>query len=697
MRKHPPFFMKFSSSFFFGLTLVLDCSVLAADRLEVTPTTMDTVVVSSTLLGRTLFDQAQPVSILSGDALRLKLQPTLGDTLASTPGVSSSYFGPAAGRPIIRGLDGDRIRILQNGVNTVDASATSGDHALSFDPVNLEKIEVIRGPATLFYGANAIGGVVNVIDGRIPEERIEQTIRGQVSGRYGSVNTERGGAFTLEGGVGNFAWHLEGYKAATQDLSIPGYARSAQLRAAQPLPNGEQEAYGFLPNSNLRTEGLSGGATSFWDGGFFGASYSGYHANYGTVAEPNVTIDMEQRRLDLRGAFFHPSPVIKTIKYRMGIANYTHTEFEGTTAGTVFKNQGYDGRIEVLHEKLGALEGGLGFQSERSQFSALGEEAFLPPVETRSNAIFVFEEVAVLPLLFQFGLRYDHIQADASEAPGFGPARSRVFNNLSGSIGAIYNPSMRYAIALSGSYSQRAPTYQELYANGPHIATDTFQIGNAGLAVEQAISLDLSLRKKAGRVTGSISVFATRFQNFIGQFATGAVAEGLPVYVYRSSAAEFFGGEMEATIHLLQPIEIDAKVEGKSVVRGAWPLQNLDIELKADYVNATDTVNQTPLPRIPPFRGSMALAYGRGRWGARVESQWVARQGRTAEFEFPTASFYLVNASLSYRLISGPIEWDAFVKATNITNQEARLSTSFLKDIAPLGGRGVVFGLKASF
>ena len=666
---------------------------------------MDTIVVVSTPLGRTLFEQAQPVSILSGERLRLQLQPTLGDTLASTPGVSSSYFGPAAGRPIIRGLDGDRIRVLQNGVNTIDASATSVDHAVSFDPVNVEKIEVVRGPATLFYGANAIGGVVNVIDGRIPDERIAEPMRGSVSGRYGSVNTERGGAFTLEGGIGGFAWHLEGYKSATLDLSIPGYARSAQLRARDPRPPGEKEASGVLPNSALRTEGLSGGASYIWEDGYFGAAYSGFHTNYGIVTEPNVTIDMKQRRFDARGAFFDPFPHIKAINYRFGAADYTHTEFEGAETGTVFKNEGYDGRIEVLHHRLGLFEGGLGYQTERSDFSAFGAEAFLPPVVTTTNSVFVFEELVLDPVRVQAGVRYDHITAGAEAAPAFGPARSRTFNDLSGSLGLVYSPVEAYAVALSASYSQRAPTYQELYADGPHVATGAFEVGDSGLPVEQSLSLDLSLRKKTGRVTGALSLFYTRFEDFVGLFATGESdeeegEEPLPVYAYEATTAQFFGGELEVVFHLLEPLESPAPTTGKdakTISAPARPRPVLDLELKADYVNATDLSNDTPLPRIPPFRASAALAFSYERLGARLETQYVARQGRTADFELPTEAFYLLNASLTYRLSTGPAAWDVFVKGTNLTNQEARLSTSFLKDIAPLGGRGIVVGLKADF
>lgn len=668
---------------------------VAAVAQDAPTTVLDETVVTASPLTRTLFEQAQPVSILSGERLQLSLQPTLGETLSSTPGVSSTYFGPAASRPIIRGLDADRIRVLQNGSNTLDASATSVDHAVSFDPVSVESIEVVRGPATLLYGPNAIGGVVNVRDNRIPDERIDRPIRGRIEGRYGSANAERGGAFTLEGGLGGFQWHIEGYKRGTDELHIPGSALSERLRRSEPLEDGEKEAKDVLPNSDLRTEGLSGGASYVWDGGYFGIAYSGFHTNYGTVAEPDVTIDLEQRRWDFRGAFFAPFAHLKTIKYSVGLSDYEHTEFEGAKAGTRFENEGYDARIELTHEKLGPFEGALGFQSEKSNFSALGEEAFLPPVETRVNSVFLFEEASFDPIRVQFGVRYDHVVVASSTAENFGPGRERTFENLSASAGVIYIPKEGYAIALNAAFTQRAPTYQELFANGPHVATDAFEIGNTELDSEKSFSLDLSFRKKVGRVTGALSLFYNHFTDFIGLFASGDEEDDLPVYGYRATDADFYGGEAEVTFHLRKPAATESAEDGKaaSLTTG----QQLDLEFQADYVRATDRSTDDPLPRIPPFRASAALRWKFDRWSASVEGQYAARQNRTSGFELPTDSYFLVNASLGYRLPIGGSEATIYVKGVNLTGAEARLHTSFLKDIAPLGGRGIVTGLRVEF
>lgn len=691
-------------SSFVPLASLLPVVLISISRAAETPapvTELPPVIVTGNPLGRTLVEQVQPISLLDGEKLRLSLEPTLGETLSKTPGVRSSYFGPAASRPVIRGLDADRIRVLQNGLNTIDASATSVDHAVSFDPVSVESIEVVRGPATLLYGANAIGGVVNVNDNRIPDQRIDVSVRGSVGARYSSNDDGFGGDFMLEGGAGGFAWHLEGYKRDHDDLRIPGFARSARLRALDPLPPGD-EVRGTLRNSFMETEGWSAGASYIWEHGNFGAAYSGFNANYGSAAEEEVTIAMEQRRWDFQGAFFQPFSGIKTIKYRAAISDYEHTEFEGPDPGTTVSNEGYDGRIEFTHDKLGPLEGVFGFQTERSDFSALGAEKFLPPTLTKTYSGFLFEELALNEATkLQGGLRYDHISADAEADPDFGPARERSFDNLSGSLGLLYAPGDDYAVALSASYSERAPTYQELYAHGPHVATGTFEVGDDALETEEALGLDLSLRKRTGRVTGALTGFYNRFHGFIGQFPNGAEEDGLPVFAYQSTDAEFYGAELEATIHLLEPVSDPAPIVagGKGIAPAVISTRDdrLDLELKADYVRARDRQTGDPLPRISPFHASAAVDYHRGPFGARLEGIWSASQHYVADNELPTDSYFMVNAAVSYALHSGSTKTELFLKGVNLTDEEAREHTSFLKDIAPLGGRGVVVGVKVNF
>ncbi len=654
-------------------------------------------VVVSAPLERSLFEQAQAITQLKGQGLQLALEPTLGQTLARTPGVSSSYFGPVASRPIIRGLDGDRVRILQNGLHTIDASATSVDHAVSFEPANLKSIEVVRGPATLLYGSNAIGGVVNAIDGRIVDERMDHTLQGSMGTRYTSVDNGYSGNFMLEGGHEGFAFHIEGYSRYADDLRIPGEARSARLQANAPLAPGQAEQRDVLPNSNSRSEGISGGGSYFWDGGFIGFALSRSHTNYGSPADPDVVIDMETTRLDVRGAFENPLPYIRKIDYRFAWSDYEHTEFEAGLPGTTFQNSGYDARVEITHEKIGPFEGVLGFQSDRSDFSALGAEAFLPSVLTQSNSAFLFEEIDMGSLKLQLGGRYDHITVESSDDPRFGPGSGRTFDNFSGSVGLIYTPTEDYSIALTGTYTERAPTYQELFANGEHVATGVFEIGDPTLGVESSLGLDLTFRKRTGWVTGSVGGYYNRFRNFIGLFPNGLLRDtddppdgvgDIPEFAFRGVDAEFYGAEMEATFHFLNPVTGEERDPKQT---------DLDLEIKADVVSARNLNTGDPLPRIPPFHLSGALVFQRAAFAARLEGIYAAPQNRVSANELPTDSYFLVNLALSYTVKRGPLTFDMYVKGTNLTDAEAREHTSFLKDVAPLAGRGLVVGLKTSF
>jgi iron complex outermembrane receptor protein len=700
----------------YALALLATASTAAAQeavRPASTPAPDDAsherVVVSSTPLGGDLFEQTQSVTVLTGEELELRLEPTIGETLNREPGISSTYFGPGASRPVIRGLGEDRIRVLQNGVTTIDVSNVSPDHAVSAEPLTIKTIDVVRGPATLLYGPNTVGGVVNLIDNRIPTEPLARPLMGKVDARFSTAEEQRSGAGLLEFQLGRIVFHLDGFKRETEDVAIPGFARSERLRILQPLPDGEREPRGTLPNSGGESEGGAAGASYVWEGGYAGVAFSTLESNYGTVADPEVTIGLEQRRWDVRGAFNKPFTAIKAINYKWSYSDYTHTEFEGPEPGTVFDVEGYDGRIELLHEKIGLFEGGIGYQTQRTDFSALGAEAFLPRVKTETHAAFVFEEIALEPVRLQVGARYDHQANDRRANEMFGPALSRDYDAFSASAGLVYTPVEPYVIALSVAYTQRPPTYVELFANGPHIATNAFELGDPDLGKEHSLAFDLSLRKTAGRVTGAVTLFYNRFTDFITAEPTGEFGEpeengeeGLPVFAYRSADAHFVGGELEAIVHLTEHPVTEPVVVESSGAKGAPAAthnpHHLHLELKADYVYAQNEETDRSLPRITPFRSSAALVYGwHDRFRTRVEGQYVRRQHRTAEFELPTDGYFLLNASVSYRLPVRSAELEVYLKGTNLTNEEARLHTSFLKDIAPLAGRGALLGLRASF
>lgn len=645
-------------------------------------TTLKPIVVTASPLGRLANELAQPINVVSGDDLHHKLRPTIGETLSQELGIRSTYFGPNSSRPIIRGLDGDQIQILQNGVSNLDASSASIDHNVAIDPLSVERIEVVRGPAALLYGSKAVGGVVNVIDNRIPSERIEKKITGVTDARFNSANNERSGSILLEGGIENYAWHANGFKRTTDDVKIPEFARSSRLRAETPLDEGEIEAKNKLPNSQSDSKGGTIGVSRFFKKGYLGVSLTNYNTNYGTVAEPDVTIKMKQQRIDVAGAYKEPLEHIKEVKYKFGLSDYKHTEFEGSEVGTIFKNRGYDSRVEIIHNKLGLLEGAFGFQSGTSNFSANGAEAFLPKTNTKTNSGFIFEELPLGNLRLQFGGRLDYQTVKAKEGIVLESAESRNDLTRSGSAGAVYNPIKGYAVALSGSYTERAPNAQELYANGQHVATNNFEVGNKNLKTQQSQGLDLAFRKELGAVKGEVNFFYNRFQNFITSIATGANDDesDLPIYNYVNLNAEFYGAE--------------AKTEFTAFDANS---RKLTFEIRGDYVEARNSDTKKPLPRIAPLRIGASSIYHYQKICFRVDADYTFAQNRVAQFERATDGYTMLNAAVDYEMNVGPTNSTLYLKATNLLDEEARSHTSFLKDIAPLAGRSIMIGVRSAF
>lgn len=630
---------------------------------------------------------ASPTTVLEGDDLLLQQQGSLGETLKNQPGVSSSYFGPGASRPIIRGLDGDRIRILRNGVGALDASSLSYDHAVPLDPVNVERIEIVRGPAALLYGGNAIGGVVNTFDNRIPTQAIEG-IHGAGELRYGGADTTRSSAGKLEAGNGTFALHLDANAREFNDLKIPGYARD---RHAPQSEDGDEKK-GRLGNSNGRQDGGSVGGSYTWDDGYAGLSYSNYDANYGSPAEQDVRIRMKQDHYAFASEIRNLQGPFSSVKFDAGYTDYEHREIEGGEVGTTFKNKGYEGRVEARHVPLGPLNGVIGAQVNRNEFSALGEEAFVPQTDTNSGALFILEEVqAYEQLKFSLGGRLEHTVVDphAQGNERFAAAeRSKSFTAGSLSSGAVLTLTPIWSLAATLGYTERAPTFYELYANGAHVATGTYEVGNANLSKEKAVSSDLALRFDNGTHKGSVGVFYSHFSNYIGLLGTGrtlndegeADADGIPEYTYSGVRARFTGFEAK-----------DHWTLGESAY-GKFAL-----ELSGDYTRATNLDSGEPLPRIAPLRLNSGLLWESDRWQARVDVQHASNQGRVPDNESGTNGYTTVGASAGYHFDVGSSQWLAFVKGDNLTNQTVRYASSILRNIAPAPGRGIELGLRTTF
>jgi iron complex outermembrane receptor protein len=642
-------------------------------------------VITANPLGSTQL--ASPATVLEGDALTLQQKGSLGETLNQQPGVSSSYFGPGASRPIIRGQDGDRIRLLRNGVGALDASSLSYDHAVPLDPVNVERIEIVRGPAALLYGGSAIGGVVNTFDNRIPTEAIEG-IQGAGELRYGGADTTRSSAGKLEAGNGQFALHIDANAREFNDLRIPGYARSREQRANE---EGDDRKH-RLGNSDGRQDGGAVGGSYTWDDGYAGVSYSNYDSNYGSPAEEEVRIRMQQEHYAFASQIRNLSGPFSSVKLDAGYTEYEHREIEGGEVGTTFRNKGYEARIEARHQPLGPLQGVIGAQVSRSEFSALGEEAFVPQTDTDAAALFILEELqATDRLRLSLGGRIEHstVDPDAKGNERFtSAARSNSFTAGSLSSGAVYALTPIWSLAATLGYTERAPTFYELYANGAHVATGTFERGDAGLSKEKAVSSDLALRFDNGTHKGSVGLFYSHFSNYIGLLSSGRTlddegeedVDGIPEYNYSGVRARFSGFEAQDHWKL-----------------GQNRFGSLALALSGDYTRAKNLDTGDALPRIAPLRLRSGLLWELDKWQARVDVEHASAQHRVPDNEAGTEGYTTLGASAGYRFEVGASQWLAFVNGENLTNQTVRYASSILRDIAPAQGRSIEVGLRTTF
>ena len=649
------------------------------------------IVITGNPLGRD--STTVPVSTMGRADLLERGQSTLGETLNGLPGVSSTYFGPNASRPTIRGLDGDRIRVLNNSASSLDASALSYDHAVPLDVLSTDRVEVLRGPAALLYGGSAVGGVVNVIDNRIPREAMSGVL-GKAQVQAGTGNDERSVAGLVEAGNERFALHLDGFDRRTGDVRVP-----VSLDCTKP---GAPANARRICNSASTARGGAIGASTFWDHGYLGASVNTYQSDYGTVAEDEVTIGMKTTRYALEGQVRQLPGWFESVKARLSHTDYQHTEFEGAQAGTVFANKGQDLRIEARHRQVAGWQGVVGVQTESSRFSAVGEEAFAPFSRTRSQALFVHEELPTSWGQFTAGARWESVRVESLGNPeldrfdeGMG---TRKFTPFSVAAGAVFKLSPTWSLTGNAAVTQRAPKDYELFANGPHLATNAWEKGHKDLGLEKSHSLDAGLEWKSGLNRLVLTAFVSQFANYIGLMNTGeyrdeegepvgshaADDEGvLPLQLYQGVKAQFRGLEVSGRQRLWQ---------------GA---STLDLDWRADTVRATNKSSGEPLPRIAPMRVGATLVHGQGPWSARLGADWHVAQKRVPNGSEATPAYTLVNASVSYRqkLDATVLNW--FARIDNLTDQLAYSASSILTSTAfgksPLPGRSFKLGVQATF
>jgi iron complex outermembrane receptor protein len=623
---------------------------------------LDGVVVTAVPLGQTADQIVQPVAVLAGSQLDDARAVSLGETVSAIPGVQTTALGTAVGRPVIRGLDGPRVSVLENGLASQDVSNVSQDHAVTLEPFLADQIEVLKGPATLLYGSGAIGGAVNVVDGRVPEHAPANGLAGRAEVRADSVSDGKTGMFRLDGGNDRFALHADGMHRDNDSYDIPG---------------------GTLANSQVKTSAGSVGGSLLGSWGYLGASVSRFLDHYGSPAEPGdpeegeapVTIKMAQTNYNIKGGLVDLFPGIAKIEFNLGHNAYQHVEYDGDEPGTTFTTHSNQGRLVVTHQPLAEWQGAFGVQTEHRRFTAVGDETFVPPTTTKDVGVFLTEQRAFGPLKLELGARTDR----QSSAPEGGAKRD--FSPTSFSAGLAWRFAERWHLSLNLDHAQRAPAEEELFANGPHDASATFEIGNPDLGKETSNQAELGLHFHGDAVEGKVAAYYNRYKNFIYLADTGEIDDDLPVRIWSQADAKFRGAEAEATFHLAK-----------------GPHGNWDLRVYGDTVRATLAHGGGNVPRIPAGRLGGQLSWSADALRASVGAVRYFKQDKTAPFETETAGYTLVNAHVAWAFHDdGRSQWEAFLDGNNLTNQTARPATSLFKDVAPLPGRNVSVGLRGYF
>jgi len=721
------------------------------------PASVENIVVTANALQSSVLESVTPVTVIGAEKLRKIEAPTLGETLKNAPGVHSTYFGPVSSSPVIRGNDGPRVKIVQNGLDVSDVSRVGPDHNVATSLASATQVEVLRGPATLQYGSGAIGGVVNVVDKRIPQYQLDG-VEGEAETSYSTVNN---GSYTradVTGGSGNIVWHVDGFYRDTDNADIPGFA---SIDPSEDEPNGE------LESSAMETRNVVAGLSYVAEEGYFGFAVEQLDNEYGVPGHGHedehdehdeehdeldgnhedeeheggegVLLDVDMTRYQAAGEWHSPIQGLTNLKFAAAYTDYQHAEIEDGEPGTVFTNESSDIRLSAYHEEVNGWHGVFGVQFNHSDYNAVGEEAFTPGNTTSSYALYVIEQKNVGDVTFELGGRLERttLDADASEIElevlqeahegeehdedheGEEHEEHAVaftfpdydFTSVSVSAGANWEYQEGHSIAVTLSRSERAPSQQELFSAGQHLATQSYEVGLVfdmddeghiaetlkGVKEEVSTNLDLTFRKFTGDWGYSVSFFYNQADDYIYQTSTGLIAlteheehdedeaveeehdehgdeEGLPVYYFQQADADIWGFEAETYVDFSD---------------------SLRLTVFGDYIRTE--VEDDNLPRTPPMRFGSELSYVNDGLSADVGFTWYDEQNNVASFETTTDGYTLVNASVQYEFATQNIDWVVFARGDNLTDEEARVHTSFLKDQAPLPGRNFTMGVRALF
>ncbi|GAA3734527.1 TonB-dependent receptor [Sphingorhabdus rigui] len=643
-------------------------------------------------------------SAVTGDLLAEKTRAQLGDILSSLPGVSATSFSPGASRPVLRGYQGNRVAVLTDGIGNIDASNTSADHAVTIDTLTVERIEVLRGPAVLLFGGQAVGGAVNALDKRIPRSIPDEAVHVDALAGYGSAARDWSGGASVDVPLTDrVVVHADGSYRNSDDLRTGGNILSPSLRAevldfaAEEASEGNldeaaearalADQRGRIPNSAVKSWTAAGGIAFIDDGGNMGLSYSIYDTNYGIPARPGtahahdggaeevpVTIGMRQYRFDFRGELDLGDGLFEKLRLRAGYANYSHTEFEGDEIGTIFNSKGIEARAELIQNDRGGWRGASGVQYQSRKLDAIGAEAFVPPNKSRQFGLFTLQEFTVGNLDAEVALRFDTAELRADTL-----GISRSFNNVSSAFGVGYHIG-DLKIGANLSRTGRAPAVEELFSNGPHIATQAFEVGNPLLKSERAWNGELYGRYDTPDTAFNLTLYTNRFDNFIYEAETGAIEADLPVFQYFQNDAKVWGVEFQGSQNVARFGDVDLKVDAV-----------------ADYTRAKISAGAGNIPRIPPLRVLGGVEMNSARLDLRGEVEWSDAQTKTAPFETATDGFTLVNATATWRPFGSDRNIALIASANNIFDVVARRSASFTKDFVPLSGRDFRLSARISF
>ena len=669
----------------------------------------DELVVIGSPLGKRRFDVIQGTSVLSQETLERALQSNLGQTLAEMPGISSTAFGPGAGRPIIRGLDGPRMRVIQNGMSTMDASTTSPDHQVVADPLAASRIEILRGAGTLAYGPSAIGGVINLDDGRIPQELPTEIVEGSLRGLYGSAANEKAAAGGITTKLGPFAFRGAGLFRDSSNLQIPGYATSSQLNEARGTPLGP---YGVAENTSTSTKAGTLGGSWIGEDGLLGGAYGAFDSSYGVPSEPNVpiTIDVSQKRGDVNGKIDRPFLIFDSADFKYAYGDYQHQELEAEPDGevevvTTFKDKGNEGRIDLIQKPWRDLHGAMGAQVISRDYVVTGEEAFVPPSETISWGLYAVEEYHLEPFTFEAGVRFERQTIQAKQVVAGAVVNApynRDWNTGSFSLGASWEFIENWLVGFSLSRTERAPTAEELLSSGPHLATAGFETGDPNLDKETGLTIEGTFRKRRGRWGFGANIYWTQFDDFIALLNYGYVEEDgtldpngdLMGRQYTPVNAQFFGGEITGSVEAIQTEHFTGVLD----VGFDWVKATMDPPASFNPPGgAPATSPNSRLPRIPPARLKFGVEGRTERADLRFELWYVTPQNRTAAFELPTDGYLMLNLMFTAHPFPDRDNVTLIVQGRNLTNAEGRVASSFLKDLLPLPAREGRVGLKVTF